>query len=65
MTDPFSWTFRVADATFWTSETDGDWSEGFRWSSGVPPLEGDGVVADVPSEVSVHHTDGLGGREAS
>jgi len=53
LTAPFSWEFQIADAVFWISQFDGNWDQGFRWDSGVPPDNGDDVILNVPTDVEV------------
>ena len=40
-------------AAIWISEVDGNWSDGFNWESGSPPVEGQSVIIRVPTDVVV------------
>jgi fibronectin-binding autotransporter adhesin len=48
-------TFRDSfeEAAIWISEVDGNWSDGFNWESGSPPVEGQSVIIRVPTDVVV------------
>jgi len=48
-------TFRDSfeEAAIWISEVDGNWSDGFNWESGSPPVDGQSVIIRVPTDVVV------------
>ena len=48
-------TFRDSfeESAIWISEVDGNWSDGFNWEIGSPPLDGQSVIISVPTDVVV------------
>ena len=48
-------TFRDSfeEVAIWISEVDGNWSDGFNWESGSPPVDGQSVIIRVPTDVVV------------
>lgn len=48
--------FRVADAVFWLSPTDGLWEDPFNWSTGtVPGMNDDVFIESIPGDVTITH----------
>lgn len=43
-----AWSFRVAEAVFWTGLQDGSWHDAANWSSGAVPGPDDAVYLEVP-----------------
>lgn len=55
----YVWTFRVADAVFWSSRISGSWSDGANWSTGTVPGPNDEVrLENLPGSITVSHTMG-------
>jgi hypothetical protein len=52
----YAWQFRVANAVFWSSNTDGFWEDGSNWSTGAVPGPTDDIFIDlIPGDVTIFH----------
>ncbi|RKX35377.1 MAG: hypothetical protein DRP71_03680 [Verrucomicrobia bacterium] len=55
----FVWTFRVADAVFWISTTNGEWNNLANWSESAVPGPNDDVIIGISSfDITVTHGSG-------